>query len=61
MKSPDGIGKTHEPITLAERRAFLKLPLEERRRILAKQARELAAGYRRGKAEDLETGEFFDY
>lgn len=36
-----------EPLTLAERRAFLKLPMEERRRILAEQADRLAGEYER--------------
>lgn len=35
-----------EPITLVERQAFLKLPLEERRNIMARQAKEMAAHYR---------------
>lgn len=36
---------TAQPLTLAERRAFLKLPLAERRRILARQAERVAAHY----------------
>lgn len=35
----------HLPLTLAERRLFLKLPLAERRWILAKQAERAAAHY----------------
>jgi transcriptional regulator with XRE-family HTH domain len=50
-----------EPITLVERQAFLRLPMEERRKIMAKQAREMAAEYEQGKAEDLETGEIVEY
>ncbi len=50
-----------EPITLVERQAFLKLPLEERRKIMARQAKEMSAEYGRGKAEDLETGEIVEY
>jgi acyl-CoA reductase-like NAD-dependent aldehyde dehydrogenase len=49
-----------EPITLVERRAFLKLPIEERRRIMAKQAKEMEARYKQGKVEDLETGEIIE-
>lgn len=45
-----------EPITLVERRAFLKLPLEERRKIMARQAREISKDYEIGKVEDLEIG-----
>ena len=33
------------PLTLADRLAFLKLPIEERRRILAEQAEAMAAEY----------------
>jgi len=34
-----------EPLSLVERRAFIKLPLEERRQIMAKQAEHMAARY----------------
>jgi transcriptional regulator with XRE-family HTH domain len=34
-----------EPLSLVERRAFMKLPLEERRRIMAKQAERMASHY----------------
>jgi hypothetical protein len=37
--------ETGEPLSLVERRAFMKLPLEERRRIMAKQAERMAAHY----------------
>ena len=37
------------PLSLVERRAFLKLPLDERRRVLAEQAQKMASYYR----EDL--------
>jgi hypothetical protein len=50
-----------EPITLIERQAFLKLPMEDRRKIMTRQAREMAAEYGGGKMEDLETGEIFEY
>jgi hypothetical protein len=50
-----------EPITIVERPAFLKLPIEERRKIMARQAREMAAHYREKKVEDLETGEIVEY
>lgn len=52
---------TQEPISLVERQAFLKLPLEERRKIMARQAREMSAEYGQGKVEDLETGEIVEY
>lgn len=44
-----------EPITLVERQAFLKLPLEERRKIMAKQAKEISEDYELGKV-DIEIG-----
>jgi hypothetical protein len=50
-----------EPITLIDRQAFLKLPMEERRKRMAKQAREMAAEYRQDEIEDLETGEIIEY
>lgn len=50
-----------EPIILVERQAFLKLPIEERRKIMGRQAKEMAAEYAQGKAEDLETGEIVEY
>ncbi|MFH1026052.1 MAG: hypothetical protein V1764_05170 [Nitrospirota bacterium] len=53
--------KRWEHITLVERQAFLKLPLEERRNIMARQAKEMAAHYRQHKVEDLETGEILGY
>lgn len=37
--------ETTAPLTLAERLAFLRLPLEERRRILAEQAEAMIAEY----------------
>ncbi len=52
---------TQEPITLVEGQTFLKLPTEERRKMMAKQAREMAAEYKQGKVEDLETGEIVEY
>jgi hypothetical protein len=37
--------ETTPPLTLEERLAFMKLPLEERRRILAEQAEAMIAEY----------------
>lgn len=37
--------ETTAPVTLAERLAFMKLPIEERRRILAEQAEQMAEHY----------------
>ena len=46
----NGVKLPVQPVSLlgsqyVERQAFLKLPIEERRRIMAKQAREMAAHY----------------
>ena len=61
MKSLDKPIDEQEPITLVERRAFLILPIEQRRRIMAKQAKEMEDHYRYEKIEDLETGEIIEY
>lgn len=37
--------ETTTPLTLADRLAFMKLPIEERRRILAEQAEQMAEHY----------------
>lgn len=37
--------ETTAPLTLADRLAFMKLPIEERRRILAEQAEAMIADY----------------
>jgi hypothetical protein len=39
-------------LSLAERRAFLELPIEERRRILAEQAAQIAAHYTSVEAQE---------
>ena len=57
----DKSDKAKEPLTLDERRAFLKLPLAERRRILARQAKEMAAHYEKDVSwKELETGDIVD-
>jgi hypothetical protein len=61
MKTPHETVAVQEPITLVERQAFLKLPIEERRKIMANQAREMEDHYKLGKTEDLETGEIIEY
>lgn len=51
-----------EPFTLIERRAFMKLPLEERRRILSEQAEKLKSHYWEGaERSDLQSGDFVEY
>ncbi|HZP80206.1 MAG TPA: hypothetical protein VFB21_01090 [Chthonomonadaceae bacterium] len=51
---PAETANAEQPLTLEERRAFLRLPLAERRRILAEQAKRLEAHYE----EDTEWREF---
>lgn len=48
------------PLSLVERRAFLRLPIEERRRILAEQAEQFAATATSSDWPDLETGDTLD-
>ncbi|MCF4970597.1 hypothetical protein [Nostoc sp. CMAA1605] len=44
------------------RREFMKLPLEERRRILAEQAEQILLHYQQDKEwQELETGNLLDY
>ncbi len=56
----EAAGQKKAPLSLVERRAFMNLPLEERRKILAKQAKEISDTIKPGETEDLETGEFLD-
>ena len=51
-----------ETLSLADRRTFMKLPLEERRKIMARQAREMVAHYaKEAVKEDLKTGDIVEY
>lgn len=53
--------KMKEPVSLVERRAFMKLPLADRRKIMARQAKEMAGHYEKdGAWKDLETGDIVD-
>ena len=45
MSTQEDTVETTTPLTLADRIAFLKLPIEERRRILADQAEAIVAEY----------------
>jgi hypothetical protein len=45
MLKQNDLVSPEDPITLEQRRAFLKLPLSERRRILSQQAEEAASHY----------------
>ncbi len=51
-----------QPLPLVEKRAFLRLPVEERRRILAEQATEAAAYYEaHPEWKELQGGDILDY
>ena len=45
MLKEEGMISAPADLILADRRAFMKLPIEERRQILAKQANDLLAHY----------------
>jgi len=51
-----------EPLSLVERRAFMKLPLEEQRRIMAKQAERVATYYESDPEwRQFQGGDFIEY
>lgn len=51
-----------QPLSLVERRAFLRLPLEERRRVLAEQAQKMASYYREDLVwREVQAGDFVEY
>lgn len=53
--------KAREPLSLVERHAFMKLPLVDRRKIMALQANEMAAHYEKDRSwKELETGDIVD-
>jgi Zn-dependent peptidase ImmA (M78 family) len=53
---------TEEPLTLIERRAFMRLPITERNRILAEQAGKMADFYGQDTEwRETEGGDFIDY
>jgi transcriptional regulator with XRE-family HTH domain len=53
---------TAVPLPVVERRAFMKLPLEERRRLLAEQAAKLADHYAQdAEWRELEAGDLVEY
>ncbi len=54
--------KIEKPRSLKEKQSFVKLPLEERRRILAKQAEKIADAYEYSSdANDFQEGDIVDY
>ncbi len=53
---------TQQPLSLCDRRAFLKLPLEERRRLLAEQAQAMALHYQQDTEwQELQAGDLIKY
>lgn len=53
---------TQQPLSLCDRRAFLQLPLEERRRILAEQAQAMAQHYQQdAEWQELQAGALIEY
>ncbi len=55
-------GAVEENVTLEQRRAFLKLPMSERRRILAGQAAAMLVHYQQDSQwQELMTGDIIDY
>ena len=54
--------KIKKPRSLKEKQGFIRLSLEERRRILAKQAEKIADVYEHGSdAENFQGGDIVDY
>ena len=51
-----------EPLSLIERRAFLRLPIAERSRLLAEQAEEMVSYYEQDTEwRELQGGDFVDF
>ncbi|PSB25566.1 hypothetical protein [Chlorogloea sp. CCALA 695] len=65
LQSKQDFGQTTEatlPLTLSERRAFMKLPLLERQQILASQVKEMLEHYENSHEwRELEAGDIIDY
>jgi uncharacterized protein YuzE len=58
----DQEGKDQDTLSLADRRAFLKLPLAERRRILSQQVADLVDHYQQNTEwKELLAGDIIDY
>lgn len=61
-RAQDKATPTQQPLSLSDRRAFLQLPLEERRRILSEQAEAMALHYQQDTEwQDLQTGDLIEY
>ncbi|HKP12204.1 MAG TPA: hypothetical protein VJZ91_08850 [Blastocatellia bacterium] len=52
MITQEETASARPPLSLAQRRAFMELPLEERRRILAEQAAQIAEHYASPETEE---------
>ncbi|EAZ93041.1 hypothetical protein [Crocosphaera chwakensis] len=62
MYSPSNQQETSKTLTLEQRRAFLKLPLSERRRILSQQAAEMEKHYQENTDwKEFLAGDIIDY
>lgn len=60
--SSNDLPQTHPSLSLDQRRAFLKLPLEERRRILQAQAEALITHYQTDTEwQELQAGDLIEY
>lgn len=61
-KTQSNTTAAQQPLSLSDRYAFLKLPLEERRRILAQQAEAIAEHYQQDSEwKELQAGDFIEY
>jgi hypothetical protein len=65
MLKQNDLVSSEEPITLEQRRAFLKLPLAERRKILSRQAEDAATHYESNQSvqerEGWQGGDIVEY
>jgi hypothetical protein len=65
MLKQNDLVSSEEPITLEQRRAFLKLPLAERRKILCRQAEDAAGHYESNQSvqdrEGWQGGDIVEY
>ncbi len=62
QKELQSVSKTQSQLTLSERRNFLKLPIAERRRILAQQAAELTNHYQQNTEwQEWSVGDIIEY
>lgn len=58
----DKVVESQQSLTLAQRRAFMQLPLQERRRILAEQAEAMMEHYQQDTEwQELLAGDILDY